>query len=169
MRLAGSFRRAAAAVAPPTLPLSSIVRGAAALAVALIAACGGDSLTAPTTDRLSPTPPDLTLTGGAGVQIFPTVPTGETQPVGVAVGLNDAGQVTGSEFGLVTSDLDFMPFRWTPGSGAVRLVGCCDTRWGNDINDAGTVVGTAQTSAILGNHAWVATGTTLTTLPALAG
>ena len=109
------------------------------------------------------------LTGASSTEIFPTVTPGETQPVGVAVGLNAVGQVTGSEFGLVTTDLDFMAFRWTPGSGAVKLIGCCDTRWGNDINDAGTAVGVAQTDALQGNHAWVATGTTMTTLPALPG
>ena len=109
------------------------------------------------------------MTGASSTQIFPTVAGGELQPVGVAVGLNDAGQVTGSEFGLVASDLDFLPFRWTPGSGVATLVGCCDTRWGNDINDAGTVVGVAQTDAFFGNHGWVATGTTMTPLPALGG
>ena len=109
------------------------------------------------------------LTGATSTEIFPSVIPGEIQPVGVAVGLNDAGQVTGSDFGLVTSDFDFKPFRWTPGSGAVKIVGCCDTQWGNDINDAGTVVGVAQTDALSGNHAWVATGTTMTTLSAIPG
>ena len=128
-----------------------------------------ETSTSPTGAAPVPTGALRVLTGATSTEIFPSVTPGEIQPVGVAVGLNDAGQVTGSEFGLVTSDLDFKPFRWAPGSGAVKLVGCCDTQWANDINDAGTVVGVAQTDAFFGNHAWVATGTTMTTLPALPG
>jgi probable HAF family extracellular repeat protein len=147
----------------------SVVCGPSVLLLALLAGCGVEMPTDPSGPAPAPTGALRMLTGASSTQIFPTVPGGEIQPVGVAVGLNDAGQVTGSEFGLAASDLDFLPFRWTPGSGAVKLVGCCDTRWGNDINDAGTVVGVAQTDAFFGNHAWVATGTTMTTLPALAG
>jgi probable HAF family extracellular repeat protein len=134
----------------------------------LFAACRGEVLTDPASGGLRPTAPDLTLTGGAGTQIFPTVSPGDAQPIGIAVGLNDAGQVTGSET-LITVSGDFFPFRWSTATGAVPISGCCDTRSGNDINDAGTVVGTAQTNAFAGNHGFVATGTTMTTLPALPG
>jgi probable HAF family extracellular repeat protein len=150
-------------------PHSSLVRGATALALFLAAACSDDLVTNPGADHFTPTKPGLALTGGAGVPIFPDAPPAASQPTGVAVGLNDAGQVAGSEIGLVTSDQDFMPFRWSAASGVVKLTGCCDTRWANDINDAGIVVGVAQTSQIAGNHAWVATGTTMTALPAIAG
>ena len=51
-------------------------------------------------------------------------------------GLNDAGLATGSRF--VQTVGDWRPYRWTPGSGFVRLVGiCCGTAWGTDINNAG--------------------------------
>jgi probable HAF family extracellular repeat protein len=140
---------------------------ATTLLLALFVACRGELPTNPSDAGLRPTTPDLTLGGGTGTQIFPTNP--GAQPVGVAIGLNDAGQVTGSEFGLVTSDDDFKPYRWSTATGAVKLVGCCDSEWGNDINDAGTVVGVAQTNALLGNRGWVATGTSLTALPILSG
>ena len=168
MSLAPS-RRAASLVGCGVFASRPVARGASALLLALLAACGVDMPTGPAGQAPAPTGALRMLTGASSTEIFPTVNPGETQPVGVAVGLNAVGQVTGSEFGLVTSDLDFMPYRWTPGSGAVKLVGCCDTRWGNDINDAGTAVGVAQTDALQGNHAWVATGITMTTLPALPG
>jgi probable HAF family extracellular repeat protein len=47
------------------------------------------------------------------------------------------------------------------------LSGCCDTQWGADINDAGTIVGTTQVSQIVGNRGFVATGTSMVTLPIL--
>ena len=162
-------RRAPSFAGRGTLASRPVVRGASAVLLALLSACGVDMPTGPAGQAPVPTGALRMLTGASSTEIFPTVTPGETQPVGVAVGLNAVGQVTGSEFGLVTTDLDFMAFRWTPGSGAVKLIGCCDTRWGNDINDAGTAVGVAQTDALQGNHAWVATGTTMTTLPALPG
>ena len=133
--------------------------------LAMLSACNGDSLTTP--GALHTTPPDLTLTGGVGTQIFPTVPIGETQTVGVAVGLNVLGQVTGSAF-FPTID-DFKAFRWSPTTGAQRLTGCCDTMWGNDINDAGVIVGVAQTNAITGNRGFVASGSSTTALSILPG
>ena len=170
MSLAGSPLPAPGPVSHRQLPLRAAARGGTALLLALLTACGVDSVTSPA-EFAAPAPagPLRMLTGASSTQIFPSVTPGEIQPVGVAIGLNGVGQVTGSEFGLVTTDLDFMPFRWTPGGAVVKLVGCCDTRWGNDINDAGTVVGVAQTDALSGSRAWIATGTTLTTLPALAG
>jgi probable HAF family extracellular repeat protein len=119
--------------------------------------------------RLAPKAPDLTLTGGAGTEIFPTVAPGETQPRGDARGLNSMGQVTGAEFGLVSSDQDYKPYRWSPGVGAVKLTGCCDTEWGNDINDSGVIVGVTQTTASTGNRGFVASGTSMVVLPLLAG
>ena len=170
MRLAGVVRRVVSPAAPSSTARRAPARIAVAIGAILALACQGDSPTDPMAGaRPVPTEPMLELTGGVGTPIFPTTNAGDVQPVGVAVGLNDAGQVTGSQFGLVMSDLDFKPYRWSPGTGAVKLFGCCDTQWGNDINDAGTVVGVAHTNALRGNHAWVATGTTMTTLPALAG
>jgi len=171
MRLIGQFARDAAAVTPSD-PRSSHHRARFAPArtglaiLALLAACRGDSLTSPS--RLAPPPPDLTLTGGVGTQIFPSVPLGELQPSGVAIGLNDRGQVTGSAV-LPPFFLDFRPFRWSVATGAQAIAGCCDTMWGNDINDAGVVVGTAQTSFSIGNRGFVAAGSTTTPLSILPG
>jgi probable HAF family extracellular repeat protein len=153
-------------------PSSAVaLRASAALALVLLAACGVDAPTAPSSDAaaLAPSSALRALTGATSTQIFPTVAPGEIQPRGDARGLNASGQVTGAEIGLVTIIDDFRPYRVTPGGGAVRLTGCCDTEWGADINDAGVVVGTAQTSQIVGNRGFVAVGTTMTPLPVLAG
>lgn len=134
----------------------------------LFAACRGDGLTDPT---IGPRPkaPELTLTGGVGTQIFPTVsPSEPFQPSGVAIGLNDAGQVTGSGWVTPIAD-DAQAFRWSAASGAGVVAGCCGTMWGKDINSAGVIVGTKQTSFLLGNRGFVATGTSATVLPILAG
>ena len=42
-----------------------------------------------------------------------------------------------------------------------------DTQWGADINDAGTIVGTTQVSQIVGTRGFVASGTSMVTLPIL--
>ena len=152
MRLAGVFRRA---VSPASrTPLSRRPPGhlAAGLAVILVLACRGDSPTGPMTDGPhTPGEPLLELTGGVGTPIFPTVPPGETQPRGDARGLNATGQVTGGAFRLPgDQNGSSEPYRWTPGGTAVRITGCCDSKVGNDINDAGTVVGNAQKDAISG-------------------
>jgi probable HAF family extracellular repeat protein len=170
MRLAGRSFRAAAAVQAVRSRSIRRRRHATALsgiaALALFAACRGDTLTNP--GRIAPTSPDATLTGGAGTQLFPTAPLGEFQPDGVAVGLNNAGQVTGTAR-LLPSQGDIKAFRWSPSNGAQILTGCCDSMWGNDINDAGTIVGVAQTNAITGNRGFVATGTSTTALSILPG
>ena len=134
--------------------------------LALLSACRGDVLTAPRGPGI--TPPDLTLTGGVGTQIFPTVTPGEFQPNGVAIGLNNAGQVTGSGRTLSSQD-DYKAYRWSAATGAQVLTGCCDSMWGNDINDAGTVVGILQVDANTGNRGFVASGGSTTTLPILPG
>ena len=169
MRLPGQLARVAAAfMAPDTRSPHSRRRFTltALVTLAVLAACNGDSLTNP--GRPEAMPPDLTLTGGVGTQIFPTVPVGENQPFGVAVGLNDAGQVTGSGKISLVQD-DFKAFRWSSSTGAQALTGCCDTMWGNDINDAGVIVGTAQTSIVVGNRGFVATGSSTTPLSILPG
>src|SRR5919112_1818078 len=130
---------------------SPLTRCAAILATALLVACRSDDLTVPAGRPPAPGDARPVLTGGAGVDIFPTVAPGEIQPTGVAIGLNNAAQITGSAFGLITPD-DYKPFRWTAATGAVQLVGCCDTEWGNDINEAGVVVGTAQTNGLTGSR-----------------
>jgi probable HAF family extracellular repeat protein len=153
-------------------PTSAVaLRTGAALALVLLAACGVDAPTAPSGSdgALAPSAASRALTGATSTQIFATVAPGEIQPRGDARGLNASGQVTGAEIGLVSVIDNFRPYRFTPGSGAVMLTGCCDTEWGADINDAGVVVGTAQTSLIVGNRGFVAVGTTMTPLPILAG
>ena len=115
MRLAHRTARAVAAVEAARSRCAPIISGIAALA--LLAACRGDTLTTPT-GHLTPTSPDLTLTGGVGTQIFPTVTLGEFQPTGTAIGLNNAGQVTGA--GLLEFSQDgTKAFRWTQATGLV--------------------------------------------------
>lgn len=150
------------------MSVSSLARriaiGAAALAVI---ACDAESPTGPT--RIAtPSEPLLTLTGGAGTRIFPIVAPGEFQPIGFAVGLNNAGQVVGTGR-LVPIDDQNKPYRWTPGAGAVKLLGCCDIQFGVDINDAGVVVGSEQVDAVAGWRGFVATGTTMVRLSILPG
>jgi len=140
----------------------------AALAILVVlAACQGDGLTAP---RVGPTPPDLTLTGGVGTQIFPAVPVGEYQARGEARGLNEAGQVVGSGWVDQIAD-DAEAFRWSVSTGAQVIIGpCCGTKWGQDINSAGTVVGTSQISQSTGNRGFAAApGSSATQLPILPG
>jgi probable HAF family extracellular repeat protein len=170
MRLASQLARIAAATIAPDLrtarsrpPLVSTLTALATLA--LLAACRGDVLTAPR--GIGTTPPDLTLTGGVGTQIFPTVTLGEFQPGGVAIGLNDAGQVAGSGWTTPIAD-DAQAFRWSVSTGAQALIGCCGTLWGKDINNAGVIVGTKQTSQIIGNRGFIASGLPATPLPILA-
>ncbi|MFL5619097.1 MAG: PKD domain-containing protein [Gemmatimonadaceae bacterium] len=143
-------------------------RHAPLLLLALLAACGVESPTDPTGRSLTPTGARRTLTGATSTEILPELVPG-FKPRGDARGLNASGQVTGTEFGLAPLSDDFKPYRWTPGSEAVRLIGCCDTEWGEDINDAGVVVGTAQTSLLIGNRGFVAVGESMVALPVLAG
>jgi probable HAF family extracellular repeat protein len=167
MRLAVSTPRTVSAAGRRMHSPVRFPSGAAALALALLAACSGESPTDPT--ALTPGKPVRTLTGGAGAPVLPLRPDWDPQVIGVAIGLNNTGQVTGSESGLVSIDGDFKPFRWSAGTGTVKLVGCCDTESGNDINDAGAVVGVAQTNALDGSRGFVATGTTMTALSILPG
>ena len=139
-----------------------VISGIAALT--LFAACRSDTLTAPT-GRLTPTSPDLALAGGVGTPIFPTVTPGEFQATGTAIGLNNAGQVTGGVFTLT----DVKAFRWSTATGAQVLTGCCDTMFGNDINDAGVIVGVAQTNGLEGSRGFVASGSSTTPLSILPG
>jgi probable HAF family extracellular repeat protein len=168
MRLTRRTVRTAAAVEADRSRLihrrrcAPLISGIAALA--LFAACRGDTLTAPT-GRLTPTSPDLTLSGGVGAPIFPTVTLGEFQPTGTAIGLNNARQVTGGFIGVD----DVKAFRWSSSTGAQVLTGCCDTQWGNDINDAGVIVGVTQTNALQGGRGFVASGSSTTTLSILPG
>jgi probable HAF family extracellular repeat protein len=137
-----------------------------AVAVALITACRGDTATEPR--PLGVTAPSLALIGAVRTDIFPTVPPGEFQPTGVAIGLNAAGQVTGSAV-LSSLQNDFKAFRWSSGTGANLITGCCTTMWGNDINDAGVVVGTANVNIATGNRGFVAAGSSPTLLSLLPG
>jgi len=136
-----------------------------AVTLALTTACRGDISTEPR--ALGASSPSLTLIGAVSTDIFPTVPPGDVQPIGVAIGLNNAGQVTGAE--QANPGADFKAFRWSSATGAVVITGCCQTQWGNDINDAGVVVGTGNTSAVVGNRGFVASGNTTTALSILPG
>jgi len=170
MRLSGQLARVAATMAVDSRSRRSRPSIAPALGglafLALLSACRGDVLTAPRGPGI--TPPDLTLTGGVGTQIFPTVTPGYYQPNGVAIGLNNAGQITGSAR-LSNGQDDYKALRWSVSNGAQILTGCCDSMWGNDINDAGTIVGVAQTSANIGNRAFVAAAGSTTALSILPG
>ena len=168
MRFAGQLARATvtAVAHVRTRPQRSLfVPTSIAIALFALAGCGDDSLTGP---RRAPPPPDLTLTGGVGTQIFPTVTLGEYQPVGVAIGLNDAGQVTGAGWLTLSAD-DPQPFRWSVATGAQVVTACCSSAWGKDINSAGVIVGTKQTSFTTGNRGFVATAFSATPLSILAG
>jgi probable HAF family extracellular repeat protein len=166
MRLAGRPARPDPLVARPTSSVAA--RGPITLALVLLAACGVDAPTGPADSRLAPTGSLRTLTGATSTPVFPIASPGDPQARGDARGLNASGQVTGAEYGLTLID-DFKPYRFTPGSGVVMLTGCCNTQWGADINDAGVVVGTTQTSAIVGNRGFVATATSMVTLSILSG
>ncbi|HEU4720086.1 MAG TPA: PKD domain-containing protein [Gemmatimonadaceae bacterium] len=167
--LAGLSCRAVSAAGGDTSSPRRAARGASTVALALLAACGTDSLTDPTGRMLAPSSAVRALTGATSTPIFPIVPPGETQPTGDARGLNASGQVTGAVKDLPTVTLDFKPYRYTPGSGVAPLAGCCDTQWGADINDAGVVVGTTQQSLIVGTRGFVAVGTSFVTLSILPG
>jgi probable HAF family extracellular repeat protein len=171
MRLASAFRRAVSPASRKSFSRRTPLRLAAALTAVLSLACQGDAPTDPSAGgRPAPSEPLLELTGAVGTPIFPTVTPGERQPRGDARGLNASGQVTGGAFGLpLDQSGSSEPYRWTPGGTAVRITGCCDSKVGNDINDAGTVVGNAQKDAISGARAFVATGTTIVHLPLLPG
>jgi probable HAF family extracellular repeat protein len=131
--------------------------------VALLAA-GCRDVVSPT-DRLAPTAATPVLVGATTVNLLD----GEEPGTRVDVrGLNDAGQATGSRF--VISVNDWRPYRWTPGSGFVRLVGiCCGTAWGTDINNAGVVVGRAQTAIDEEARAFVAVTDVMVDLGLLPG
>ena len=170
MRLA-DFSRRAASVVRRASHFPSCVRVTTALVLLAAVACRSDSLLDPAgQSRPSPSEPALELTGGVGTQIFPTVAPGESQPRGDARGLNATGQVTGGAYRLPgDQNGSSEPYRWTPGGTAVRITGCCDSKVGNDINDAGTVVGNAHKDANSGDRGFVATGTTIVHLPLLPG
>jgi probable HAF family extracellular repeat protein len=139
----------------------------ALLLIALLAACGADSATAPADDALVAPPVAVrTLTGATSVEVLPESETG--RPVrSDARGLNERGQVTGAQFGFNPLAEDFTPYRSTPGAVGEALAGCCGTQWGADVNDAGVVVGTVQTGLLEGSRGFVATGTSMVTLPIL--
>jgi len=145
--------------------MSSHQLAVGAAVLALITACRAE---APTGPIGTPAGPQFTLTGVIETEIFPTVAPGNFQPTGVAIGLNAAGQVTGTGH-LSASQNDFKAFRWSSATGALLITGCCETQWGNDINDAGVVVGTGNTSATVGNRGFVASGSTTTPLSILPG
>jgi probable HAF family extracellular repeat protein len=139
------------------------------MAVLALAACQRDVPTEPT--RLAPSRPELALTGGVGTPIFSLSFDGEPQPLGVAIGLNDAGQVTGGATGLSPNpgSEGNKPFRWTPGSGAEKLTSCCENGFGADINAAGAIVGSIEAGPNAAYRPLVATGATITFLPTLPG
>src|SRR5687767_7490042 len=124
MRPAGQIRRAVSAPLPSSARLG--MRGLSVLALAVAVACRGDSVVQPG-DRLVHSDPPPALAGAAGPPVFPTMPPGEQQPRGFAVGLNGSGQVTGGARGMLPGDAGDgnKPFRWTPEIGHVKLTSCC--------------------------------------------
>jgi len=104
-----------------------------------------------------------------GTPIFPPGEPGFPQPTGFAIGLNSAGQVTGAEFGLVPVDNSNKAYRFTPGIGPQPIAVTPDVTFGVDINDAGVVVGSAQTGVFTGWRGFVASGNTGTVLSILPG
>jgi probable HAF family extracellular repeat protein len=164
-----AFKRRAAFPAPSRTPSSRpVARGASALLLVVLGACGVATPTDPTALPSAPPGELRALTGATSTPIFSTAAAGDRQARGDARGLNASGQITGAQFGL-TSVGDFKPYRWTPGSGAEMLIGCCGTEWGADINDAGVVVGTAQQSLAIGARGFVAIGSSTQLLPILPG
>jgi probable HAF family extracellular repeat protein len=127
-----------------------------------VAGCGDvESPVAP----LAPTVAMPTLVGSTSVDLLAGQPSGTRAD---ARGLNDAGQVTGSRYLILVND--WRPYRWSPGTGFQALSGiCCGTAWGTDINDAGVVVGRAQTAVDEGDRAFVAVATTMVNLGLLPG
>ncbi|HMC54698.1 MAG TPA: PxKF domain-containing protein [Gemmatimonadaceae bacterium] len=131
--------------------------------VALLVAGCRDSV-APT-DRLAPTAAIPVLVGATTVNLLGGEESGTRADVR---GLNDAGQATGSRFEETVGD--WRPYRWTPGIGFVRLLGiCCGTAWGADINNAGVVVGRAQTAVDEEARAFVAVTDVMVDLGLLPG
>ncbi|MDB4883772.1 MAG: domain containing protein [Gemmatimonadetes bacterium] len=148
-------------------PLDSLLRGAAAAAVALTLIACQDTVSGPAPAPLAPSGPDRTLTGAGSTEIFAG---GSFGTRGDARAINNAGHVTGASTKMTESENDYRPYRWAPGAGSVRLSGvCCGTAWGSDINDAGVVVGTAQTSQNTGLRAFRATDATMVNLGILPG
>jgi probable HAF family extracellular repeat protein len=139
----------------------------ATAALALVA-CQPDSLTEPT--RLGPATPELVLTGGVGTPIFPISTPGQPQPLGFAIGLNAAGQVTGGAHDLYSSgDEGNKPFRWSRGGPLVKLTSCCENGFGADINATGVVAGSIEAGANASYRPFVATGNSIAMLPPLPG
>jgi len=145
-----------------------LARSPLLLLLALGAACSSDAATSPMESTLTPAVAVRALTGATSVEVLTEVTPG--LPIRAdARGLNASGQVTGSQLGLTQRSGDFTPYRSTPGSAAAALSGCCNTQWGADINDAGIVVGTAQSGLVEGRRGFVAAGPSMLTLPILPG
>ena len=133
----------------------------------LLLAAGCADAPAPTEPvaPIAPSAPMPLLASVTSIDLLAGEPAGTRADVR---GINDAGQVTGSRF--LISVNDWRPYRWTPGTGFQALSGiCCGTAWGNDINDAGVVVGKAQTAINEGDRAFVATANTMVNLGLLPG
>ena len=154
----------------PRHPIQDMrLAGSPVLLLALLTACGIDGATNPTDNPLAPaTVAVRSLTGVTSVEVLPDVSPGFSIRSD-ARGLNASGQVTGAQFGLTALNDDFSPYRSTPGAVAIPLTGCCDMQWGADINDAGVVVGTTHNGLLVGARGFVAAGTSMVTLPILAG
>ena len=144
-----------------------LVRGAATALLALGLGACADVTTAPVPEPLAPSGPDQTVTGASITEIFVT--TGESPEYGDARAINNAGQATGASI-RQTGPTDYRPYRWTPGAGTVRLTGVFGgTAYGNDINDAGVIVGAGVVNFNDGLRAFRGTGTTMVNLGMLPG
>jgi probable HAF family extracellular repeat protein len=141
-----------------------VARGSLVAVIAALLATGCRDTVSPL-DRAAPSAPMSLLVGSTSIDLLADQPSGTRADVR---GINNAGQVTGSRY--LTTVNDWRPYRWTPGTGFQALSGiCCGTAWGNDINDAGVVVGRAQTAIDEGDRAFVATANTMFNLGLLPG
>ena len=124
-------------------------------------------------DARSPTEPIAPIAPSAPMPLLASVTSidllaGQPYTRADVRGINDATQATGSRYLTIVND--WRPYRWTPGTGFEALSGiCCGTAWGNDINDAGVVVGQAQTAIDEGDRAFVAVANTMVNLGLLPG
>jgi probable HAF family extracellular repeat protein len=128
---------------------------------ALVAGCRD---TASPIDRLAPSAATPVLVGATSIDLLAGQEPGTRADVR---GLNDLGQATGTRFVITVND--WRPYRWTPGTGFVAISVFPGTAWGNDINNAGVVVGRMQTAVNQGDHAFVAVANTAQDLGVLPG
>jgi probable HAF family extracellular repeat protein len=142
---------------------SAGARRAARVLLATTVALLGAACEVPTSSlaRLAPTDPELLLVSADATDIRVGAPEGTRADIR---GLNNLGQATGS-FELGRSRQEMTPYRWTPGTGFTAITPlAANHSWGNDINDAGVVVGTSNLGYSSGSRATVSAGNAMVSL-----